>query len=361
MKVVITGGHLAPLLAVLEAFSKKDKILIIGRKHAFEGDKALSLEYQTLRRKHLPFVSISAGRLQRIWTRYTFFSIFKFPLGFLQAVLILRHFRPNVVLSFGGYVSLPVTLAAFFLRLPVVIHEQTLEVGLANRISSLFAKKICLSWESSRKFFPKSKTVLTGNPIRKFKVGREDGEFPMIYVTGGSAGSHTINVLVEGCVKKLLEKYRVFHQTGGALKYHDFDRLQRLKKSFNKTIREKYTLTKFVNPSDIGSILQNADLVVCRSGINTITELIFLGKPSLLIPLPYSQNNEQMKNALFLKNLGLSEVLPQINLTVEKLYQKILLMMKNIKRYQKSQETKKLVKKDAAQKIFNILNVYAKI
>lgn len=364
-RIVLTGGHLSPLFATLDVLLGKVDILVIGRKHALEGDKVFSLEYKILTERKIPFKPIISGRWQRKWTRYTLPSLFKFPLGFFQSFFILRNFKPDVVVSFGGYISLPVVLGAFIHRIPVVLHEQTLEAGFSNKISSIFANKICISWESSIKFFPKQKIVLTGNPVRKFnsaeqnknsnfKIDKEDGS--LIYITGGSLGSHVINLLVEGRIEKLLEKFRVFHQTGDAWEYKDFERLQRLKSSLSKNLQERYFLTKFVDPSFVGRVIKQADLVVCRCGINTITELIFFSKPALLIPLPYSQDNEQIKNALFFEKIGLGKVVFQKNLTSQKLYEIIIPMMDNIKEYQKAREKAGiLVKNDAAEEIAKVV------
>lgn len=364
-RIVLTGGHLSPLLAVVEALPKNTKILVLGRKHALEGDSAFSLEYQTIINKGIAFKSITAGRWQRRLTKHTIFSLLKFPYGLIQSFIFLREFKPNVILSFGGYVSLPVALAGFMLNVPLVLHEQTLGGGVANRFASLFAKKICLSWESSRKFFPKSRTILTGNPIRKFHPPVDASDFrfpiseekiPLIYVTGGSTGSHVINTLIEGCLEKLLIKYRVIHQTGGANEFKDFDRLEKLRTSFPPEIKKRYFLTKFIEPSLVGGVLGMANLVISRSGVNTITELLFFEKSCLLIPLPFSQNNEQIKNALLLKEIGLGEILDQEKITSQKLYEQIVFMVKNIDNYKrKGKLAKKLVEKEAEEKIISVL------
>src|SRR6185437_3796515 len=140
---------------------------LVGREYAFEGDSALSLEYQTAKRLGLAFEPLTTGRIQRKFTKHTFGSLAKIPVGLTQAKKIITRFQPDIVLSFGGYVSVPVVLAAAANRVPIVIHEQTLQAGLANKIASRFAAKICISWEESAKYFPKNKIVLTGNPLRK--------------------------------------------------------------------------------------------------------------------------------------------------------------------------------------------------
>lgn len=371
MKLIITGGHLSPLLAVIDALPKGTKILVIGRKYAIEGDKALSLEYQTIKdKKNITFESISTGRLQRKLTRHTLFSLLKLPYGFFQSFLILKRFKPSIILTFGGYVSLPVVLVSFFLRIPIVIHEQTLEAGLANKIAAFFANKICLSWESSRKLFPKNKTVLTGNPMRKYQISpvrQAQGKYqisneniPLIYITGGSLGSHAINELIEGCLKKLLLKFKIIHQTGGAKEYADFDCLNKLRDSLSQNLKERYFLTKFIDPDLVGAILQEAKLVVCRAGINTVTELIYYKKPSLLIPLPFSQNNEQKKNAVFLKRIGLGEIIDQDQTNSDALYNFIISMMGKIGNYKIKTKEFDLINPKAALRIIDVLKAEEK-
>lgn len=372
MRIVIIGGHFSPALSVIEALPSQSQVLVIGRKFGLEGDKALSLEYQTIKKMGISFKSITTGRLQRKFTKHTIFSLIKLPIGFFQALKILKEFKPNVVLSFGGYVSIPVVLASFFLRIPIVVHEQTLEAGLSNKFASLFAKKICISWDSSKKFFPKSKIVLTGNPIRKFtisnikfpisnfkfQIDEKDKNLPIIYITGGSSGSHAINLLIEEIIEKLLEKNVVFHQTGDAQEFQDFSRLEDLRRSFAEKLERRYFLTKFVEPSEVGPIIEKADILISRSGMNTVSELIQFQKPALLIPLPYSQNKEQVKNAFFLKYLGLAEVADQNKLTANDLFDLLEIMLRNLDKY-KNNSAKGLIKKDAAKKIVEVLGYSA--
>ncbi len=365
MKIVVVGGHLTPALAVIEQL-KNEQILFVGRKYALEGDPALSLEYKTITSMGVPFFEITTGRLQRIFTRYTIPSLFKLPIGFVQSYSILKEFNPDVVLGFGGYLSLPVILSAFFLRIPIVIHEQTLDAGIANRIASKFAQKICISWETSQRFFPKEKTVLTGNPIRA-ELLKSKQDIPsesknqkskVIYVTGGSLGSHVINILVEGSIEKLLQKFNMIHQTGEAKEYNDFERLQALKNNLPGDLKKRYVLKKFLDAWEVSQVITNSDLVVSRAGINTICELMFLQKPSLLIPISFG--SEQTKNALFLKKLGLAEVLSEKNLTSVKFQNAIESMIKNIDTYKRNGlKAKGLIKEDAAKKIARVITYVA--
>lgn len=369
MKVVLIGGHLAPALSVLEALPKDTQVLFIGRKYALEGDNALSLEYKTISSLNIPFVGLNTGRLQRKLTKFTLFSLLKLPFGIIKSFLILIEFRPDVIVGFGGYVSIPVIFCAFILRIPVVIHEQTMEAGLANRLVSRFARKICISWQTSRKYFLKRKVILTGNPIRKFPIfnslaSRRSGQvsifsnkLPTIYVTGGSSGSHFINLMMEEVTSELLRKYNMIHQVGDAQEYHDFDRLEQLRENLPEKLRNNYILEKFIDPSEVGELISSSSLIISRSGMNTVTELIYFEKPALLIPLPFSQNGEQLKNAKFLEKIGLGKVLQQSELNKKKLIQAIALMFHNIDNYKiDKEEFRSLPGKNAAQNIVSVIN-----
>jgi len=367
MRIVIVGGHLSPALAVIDALSKDTKILFIGRKHTFEGDPGYSLEYNTIKSLKIPFASIATGRLQRKFTRHTIPSLFKIPYGFMQAFSILYRFKPDVALSFGGYVSLPVVLAAYLVRIPIVIHEQTLKAGLANRVLSYFATKVCVSYETSKPYFPKHKTILTGNPIRKFQIQNSklqinskfkipNEHLPIIYITGGSAGSHFINTLIEKCIRQLLEKFVVIHQTGDSKEHKDFDRFSNLKNLLPTKLKNRYILKKFVDYKELGKVFKKSTLVISRAGINTVFELIYFGKPGILIPIPFSQNNEQLTNALFFKKLGLGEVLEQKFINENLLLQKIEEMVNNIERYIKNREkASSIIDRSSADKIVEIV------
>lgn len=363
------GGHFSPALAVIDQFPKDWEILLVGRKYAFEGDDALSLEFTTAKRLGLPFVPLTTGRLQRKLSGKSVVSLLKIPVGGAQAVSILRNFKPDVVLSFGGYVSVPVVAAAAMLRIPVVIHEQTLHAGLANKVAAKFAEKVCISWEESRPFFPAHKIVLTGNPIRtSFRENLaklkdiQPAKTPTLYITGGSGGAHGINVLIEGCLEKLLEHYYVIHQTGDSSEFKDFDRLEKLKASLPENVKKRYLLKKFIAPEDVFNIMASADLVIARSGVNTVTELLFLGKPCLLIPLPYGQQNEQQTNALFVQKVGLGKMAEQAYTTSEGLYGLINEMMSHIQDYKNHGEmSRQLVQQGAAENIINVVkDVYKK-
>jgi UDP-N-acetylglucosamine--N-acetylmuramyl-(pentapeptide) pyrophosphoryl-undecaprenol N-acetylglucosamine transferase len=367
MKIAIIGGHLTPALSVIEHLPKDVEVIYIGRKFALEGDPAYSLEYQAIHARNIPFIHITTGRLQRSFTSKTLPSLAKLPQGFMQAAKILKKEKPDVILSFGGYVSVPISIVGKLMGIPVVIHEQTLEAGLANRMVAPFANAICVSWESSKKFFPKKRVILTGNPsvTAIFESAKphkmKKGVVPRLIIVGGSLGSHALNVLVEGCLADLLRQYEVLHQTGDAKEFHDFDRLATKRDTLGPVLRDRYSLTKFIDPKDIISVFESADLVVSRAGINTITTLLLLNKPALIVPLPTSQKNEQGKNAQFFKQHGLGEIFNQTIGTPEKFFILIDAMMKHKDRYQNIQSTEELIiNKHSVQKIIDTITYVAK-
>lgn len=361
MKIAFTGGHLTPALAVIDSLSKDIEIIFIGRKYSLEGDKALSLEYRIITERNIKFIPITTGRLQRKISRNTLVSLFKIPSGMVEALIVLIKNKPDIVVGFGGYISLPVGFAAKLLNIPLVIHEQTLDSGLANKILAKYAQKICISWKQSEKYFPKHKTILTGNPIiksfnNKIDLPVSDENLPLIFITGGSTGSHVINDLILNILEKVLRKYKIIHQTGDSKEFHDYEQLEKFKKNLPYKLQNRYFLQKFIEPNKMISIMQRSDLIIARSGMNTVTELLSIGKPCLLIPLQHGQKNEQLKNAELIKKIGIGDFLTQSELDSEKLYENIERMMFNLSKYKiHTASAKQVVSQDASKNIIKVI------
>jgi UDP-N-acetylglucosamine--N-acetylmuramyl-(pentapeptide) pyrophosphoryl-undecaprenol N-acetylglucosamine transferase len=370
-KIVITGGHLTPALAVIEELRKRNwEIIFIGRKYAAEGNKTLSVESKVIPSLGIPFFPIQAGKIQRYFNRWTIPALFRLPFGFIQAFFYLRRFKPNVVLSFGGYVSAPVVFSAWLLKVPVITHEQTTVKGLATKFNSIFAEKIAVSWPNSLKEFPKKKVVLTGNPIRKeifkfneriWKILNFEKNLPLIFVTGGNQGSHIINKTVGEIIPQLTKTANVFHQCGHLNALGDFEKLEELRNKLPSKLKSRYHVKKYLVVEEMGTILRKAELVISRAGANTLTELAWLGKPCILIPFPWLYQNEQEKNAKMLAQTGIAEILLQKDLSGEKLLHLIRKMLANISLYRKKANlAKKLVRPKANQKIADLVEEVAK-
>lgn len=352
-RIFITGGHWSPAAAVIAELKTRGdwEIFYLGRRFGMEDDQAEALEYQEIRK--IPGVSylvITTGRLQPkffINLGQSVKAFLKIFLGFWQAPFLLLKFHPDVVLSFGGYVAVPVVFWAWLLGTPVATHEQTVISGRANNLLTWLADKILVSWPEVVEFFPADKTVLTGNPIRQeiFKSRPVSHKLPVIYVTGGNLGAHVINVAVAEILPKLLLHYEVIHQTGDSRKYQDFDRLKRIE-------TKNYKVLKFLDSQRAAQMLVDADLVVTRAGANTITELLALGKMAIFIPIPWSNNNEQLKNAQMVESLGIAEILPQDKLKGTTLFNLVTAMFKNKEKYlANAPRVRKLIIPDGAKRI----------
>ncbi len=221
--------------------------------------------------------------------------------GIFQSFFLIYKIKPDIVVSFGAYVSVPVIIAAKILSIKSIIHEQTLTNSLTTRFCAHFVDKIALSFNHPPQIreLPKKKIVVTGNLLRQeiFNNISSNKQFlkfassnkPLVYITGGNQGSSTINQYIKKLLPKL-KQYNLVHQTG-ALEYSQF---QPLKNS-------NYFPVEFVNSEDIGWILHHANVVISRAGANTCQELSALQKKSILIPFPYAQQNEQFLNAQWLQ------------------------------------------------------------
>jgi len=350
MKVFITGGHPAPALALINEIKKRKnvEIIFVGRKYPIVGEKMLSFEYQEVIKKGIKFIDLKTGKLPRFLTKDIFINIWLLFLGFFSALIIVLKQRPNIIISFGSFLAFPIAFWAFIFRIPIFLHEQTIAPGLANRIIGLWAKKIFLAFPNAQKYFDKKKTIIVGNPIRFYKIKTKQkikNKRPIIYITGGSLGSHAINLHIEKILPILLKKYLIIHQTGNISEFDDYHRLK------NKFKSPFYFPFTHLSQEELFSIYQKADLVISRAGANTFFELIVFEKPTIFIPLPYSASKEQLLHAKIFKEAGTGEIFNQ-NEESEKLLQLIDKMINNLKIYQRNfKKLSDLYQKDAPQKM----------
>lgn len=333
LNLILTGGHAATTaIAVIEELKKKYEkasFYWIGPKSAVEGRYVATLASSIMPAHGVKYIPIITGRLQRKFTIWTIPSLLKIPYGTLSAFVFLFKIKPKLILSFGGYASVPVCFAAWVLRIPVFIHEQTVAVGLANKINSFFAKKIFIAREESKNYFPKGKTLLVGNPvsheISKIKPKTKSSKNRVIYITGGSSGAQRINKVIGEILYELLKKYKVIHQAGQL----DLENFKRKKEDFPIDLRKKYEVYDLLNPKEIPGVLEKADLIISRAGANTISEIMVAKRPAILIPIPWTAYDEQTKNAKTVEKSGLGIVLSEKDLTGELLLTKIEYVFKN--------------------------------
>ncbi len=320
-KVVITGVHSTPAFALIDAIRERKKdwrIVFVGRKYILDGDQGLSLEYKEARRKRLKFYNLSTGKLIRRLSLDWFKNILKIFLGFFNSYKILRREKPDMIISFGGYIAFPISVLAFFSGIPIFLHEQTKQTGLANKILSILAKKIFISFEDTKAQFPpfvRSKVVLSGNPVRAgvLEVRKKPFSFKktkkVIYITGGSIGSHSLNLHIFNLLPRLLQDYILIHQLGSVRKYKDFEKAEKLAKKYDKD--NHYFIREHFSEDELGFVYKKADLIISRSGANTFFEIIRIKKPAVLVPLPWSAGKEQLKQARILKQAGVAEIFNQ--------------------------------------------------
>jgi len=325
MKVVICGGHHNSALVVAEMLAKKGyEIFWFGHRFSMIGDKKESAEFLEVTAKKIPFIEIKAGKFQphsRFWQ-----NLSRVPIGFWQSFVSLLKIKPDLIVSFGGYLAFPVAWIGYLLRIPVVTHEQTTVSGLSNKLIAKVARKIFITFPSSAKSFPQKKVILTGLPLRKsiFEGKKLFGNAQKtIYITGGKQGAHVINEAIFKILPNLLEKFNVIHQCGSTSLFNDIKKAGEIKCSLGK-VSDNYIVKEYFFDSEIGSVFKSADFVISRAGAHTVYELTVLNKPAILIPIPWSNANEQEENAKMLVSLGLAKILFQADLEQGNLLEKIL-------------------------------------
>jgi len=356
MKILITGGHYTPALAVIEEL-KGHEIVFVGRKYSIESDSTESPEYKEVKARGIRFIPLNTGKINRFFSLGSILDVLRIFKGLKQAQRIIKNENPDTVLCFGSYLAVPIAIQAWLNKIPVYTHEQTISPGLSNRFISIIAKKVFVSFDKSRRYFPNSKVILTGNPIRKSVVNYYADKSniytkrKVIFITGGSLGSHSINALIKIILKKLLERYFIIHQTGSVKEFTDYDNLISFKKKLPNNLKHNYLLREHFNEAQIGEIYTKADLLVSRAGANTIFEIIALQKPAILIPLPWSANKEQQKQAKFLNASGICEIFYQGQNPL-KLITIIENVINNLSTYKNNfKKINYLHKKNAAKKI----------
>ncbi len=360
-KIFITGGHAATTaLSVVEEILEREqkhppKLYWIGPKYAIQGTKVPTLASEILHTKGVEFVPIIAGRFLRKLNRWILLSIVKVPIGFAHALWIIIRKRPDLILSFGGYAAIPVVVMGWLMRVRIVIHDETYSFNRSNKLTELFADKICLSRNNSLKYYKKEKSIVIGNPMLKsiggVKVKTKLSKNVTIYITGGSSGSKSINEAVLGILEKLLGKYTIIHQTGRL----DFEKFKNIKKEFPVLLRNKYKVFPSVSPFNVHEIFERADIIVSRAGANTVSEIILTKRPAILIPLVIGDWNEQRKNAEYAKEFGVARIIDQNVLTPDRLFLSIQKLLSDWNNLIKGIKTKESPDRNADKRLVDIL------
>jgi len=361
MRIILTGGgtggHLFPLIAVAKKLRERlggdVEIIFMGAKGELE-EKAMSQE--GIAAKH-----VLSGKKRRYFSVQNFLDIFKIPIGIIQSLWLLLRHMPDAVFSKGGYASVPVVLAAWVYRIPVLIHESDAVPGSANQLLAKFSQRVAVSYPSAEKYFPPSQVMLTGNPIRNditkgdahtaWQMFNLSESKPTILVLGGSQGSQIINRAVVKILPRILERAQVIHQTGEK----NYDDVVHMAGEYGiKAGREGYVPIKFLDLEQMKNAFAISNLVISRAGANSVSEIAANSKPAILIPLSSAANDHQRMNAYELSKVGGALVLEETNLGENILAEKIEMLLNNEDlQSSMSQKINIFYHPDAAEKIVN--------
>ena len=345
-KIVMTGGgtagHVTPNIALFPALRAEDyEIHYIG---SFDG-----IEKKLIEDFDVPYYGISTGKFRRYFDPKNFSDPFRVMKGFFEARKILKHIKPDIVFSKGGFVSVPVVRAAASLKIPCIIHESDMTPGLANKLCIPVSRKICCNFPETFDMLPPEKAVLTGSPIREeLSTGNKEAglafcgfnhEKPVIMVMGGSQGAAAVNQAIRDALPKLLEKYQVVHLCGK-------DKMDNLLLTV-----PGYKQFEYIK-EEMKDLLAMADLVISRSGANAISEILALRNPNILIPLP-SGRGDQLLNADSYEAQGFSIVINEDDLTTKVLLQKVEELWQNKETYVKTMSESK--QRDAIGQIMGLI------
>ena len=355
-----SGGHVYPVIAIASALKERSgdvELMLLG------DDKFMR---QAAQENGIKFRSILAGKLRRYFSFLAILDIFKFPVGFLQSLWHIFWFMPDAVFAKGGYVSIMPALVAKLYFIPLYIHESDSTPGLANKLLGRLAYKIFISFQITSAHFNQSKTVLTGNPVRKELLSGDrqtaaklfglSTDKKTIFVYGGSQGSQAINkMILESLVMMVGKGLQIIHQCGlgqyDAVK-SEVDRIiKEGEGSYADSVKQNYKFLAFFNTQQLAAAYALADVVVSRAGAASIAEIAMLGKPAIFIPLSTkASRGEQVTNAVELAKYG-AITIEEENLTPHIVISQIEYLLRPEKYQEVSQKIKSFAMPEAADKI----------
>jgi UDP-N-acetylglucosamine--N-acetylmuramyl-(pentapeptide) pyrophosphoryl-undecaprenol N-acetylglucosamine transferase len=323
-RIILTGGgsagHVTPNIALANYLLKKGwEVFYIGSQ--------TGIETKLIPPLNIPFFSITTGKLRRYFSWQNFFDPLKILIGIVQAYFLCRKIKPNIVFAKGGFVSFPVVVAAWLNKIPVVAHESDFTPGLANKLSLPFVNKLCLAFEESEKFFQdKKKLIYTGNPVREELLsgdankGLELCHFShdkkVILIIGGSSGAEIINTTIRKALPQLLPRFQIIHICG--------------KGKIDNTLHDDdYCQFEYLQ-QELKDVFACADIIISRSGANSVYEILSLNKPHIFIPLATgASRGDQIDNAKYFQNKGFSQMILEKDLSVANLCEKIFWLEQN--------------------------------
>lgn len=333
MKILIPGGHLTPALGLIDwiqAEGLDDEIVFVGRIYSQSKYKQKAVEAYEVTKRGVRFIPLKAEKLGKENLFSIVIKSIKFIKSIFQAHKIVKQEQPDVLMSFGGYVALPLAIVCWFVKIPIFTHEATRVVGMANKILFKLADKIGYTYPDLANFNLnqlQKPVIKTGTPLRSAILNAEQTSQPswlssavtqpILLVMGGNQGALALNEFVKANLKDLTQDYILVHQCGRPNRLADYpqDLSQAAKKQ--QVQPDKYYPLTWIDAQDLVWLYRHAKLALTRAGANTIEELIFMKLPSILVPLPHSHFDEQLRNAQHLTNAGAAYLLDQAELNLE--------------------------------------------
>lgn len=351
--IVLTGGgtagHVTPNMAMIPVLREAGyKISYIG---SYDG-----IEKKLIEELDIPYYGISSGKLRRYFDVKNFTDPFRVLKGFHEAKKLMKQLKPDIVFSKGGFVTVPVVIAAKKCKVPAIIHESDMTPGLANKLCIPSAVKVCCNFPETIKNLPQEKAVLTGTPIRKEllsgdkEAGRRFCGFtsdkPVLMVIGGSLGAASVNNHIRSILPELLKEFQVVHLCG------------KDKTDESLTGTEGYVQYEYIK-NELADLFALSDIVISRAGANAICEISALHKPNLLIPLSANASRgDQILNARSFERQGFSMVLEEEEITDQKLLDSIRSLYSNRHSYEETMASGKQM--DSIHHILSLIQEYTK-
>ncbi len=330
-----TGGHFYPLIALAESLNlrqEKPDLYYFGP-DAYDKDALLA--------QRIVFVPIPAGKKRKYFSLLNYIDAFKTLYGFFVALIKLYWIYPDVIVSKGGYTSVPVVLAAAFLRIPIIVHESDVKMGTANRLALRFARAVVIAYEDLAATIQHPRMYVLGIPIRNALQSPMSSnakelfgitqDLPVILVIGGSQGAERINGFLLDSLDELLPSYTVIHQTG---KSH-YDVCVRAADTLvsDEKMRSRYHPYAFLNEVQMNDVYNLASIVISRAGSNSMYEIALHGKPSIIIPIPEEISHDQRANAYAFARTGGAVVIEEKNMSDNLLLSEIDRIMQDTQLY----------------------------
>jgi len=338
-----TLGSVMPLLAVKDECARQN----ISARFFWVGTKD-GVEKEMIQSEAIPFYAIPTAKLRRYWSLKNVIDVFKLGFAFIESIRIVRKVKPDLILTAGGFVGVPVVWAGKLFGAKVIIHQQDIVPSLSNKLTAFAADAITVTFERSLGDFPTEKTHYTGNPVQ---IDRGEGDvlkaselfgldlaLPTVFVLGGGTGASVLNALVEHALPYLVEFCQVLHVTGGRI---------------TPKGQKNYVPVALLSREQMKHAYAVSEIVISRAGLSTITELSFLGLPVIFVPM---QDTHQEVNTAYIKEQHAGIVRDERELTPAQLAKLVKALLDDAqKRMQLSAHMKKLMKPDANEAFVKVI------